>query len=37
MVYNNQNYLAFGFFPLPGILETRKHDLSEIGSVSVLR
>jgi hypothetical protein len=29
--------LAFGLFPLSGILETRKHDVSETGSVSVLR
>jgi hypothetical protein len=31
------NYWVFGFFPSPAILETRKHDISETGSVSVLR
>jgi hypothetical protein len=37
MAYNTQNYWVFGLFPLPGILETRKHDVSETGSVSVFR
>jgi hypothetical protein len=37
MVYNTQNYWVFGLFPSSGILETRKHDVSEIGSVSVLK
>jgi hypothetical protein len=37
MVYNKQNYWVFGLFPSPGILENRKHDVSETGSVSVLR
>jgi hypothetical protein len=37
MVYHTQNYWFFGLFPSPGILETRKHDVSETGSVSVLR
>jgi hypothetical protein len=31
------NYWVFGLFPSPGILVTRKHDVSETGSVSVLR
>jgi hypothetical protein len=34
---NAQNYCVFGLFPSSGILETRKHDLSETGSVAVLR
>jgi hypothetical protein len=37
MVYNTQNYWVFGHFPSSGILETRKHDISETESVSVLR
>jgi hypothetical protein len=37
MVYNTQNYWVFWTFPVSGILETRKHDVSETGSVSVLR
>jgi hypothetical protein len=32
-----QNYWVFGLFPTSGILENRKHDISETGSVSVLR
>jgi hypothetical protein len=36
-VYNTQNYLVFGLFPSSVILETRKNDISETGSVSVLR
>jgi hypothetical protein len=32
-----QNYMGFGLFPSSGILETRKHNVSETGSVSVLR
>jgi hypothetical protein len=32
-----QNYWVFGLFPSSGILENRKHDVSETGSVSVLR
>jgi hypothetical protein len=32
-----QNYWSFGPCPLSGILETRKHNVSENGSVSVLR
>jgi hypothetical protein len=37
MVYNTQNYWVFGLFSLSGIQENRKHDVSETGSVSVLR
>jgi hypothetical protein len=37
MVYNTQDYCVFWTFPSSGILETRKHDVSETGSVSVLR
>jgi hypothetical protein len=33
MVYNSQNYWVFGLFPSSGILDTRKHDVSETGSV----
>jgi hypothetical protein len=32
-----QNYWVFGNFSSPCILETRKQDVSETGSVSVLR
>jgi hypothetical protein len=31
MVYNTQNYWVFGLFLSSGILETRKHDVSETG------
>jgi hypothetical protein len=37
MVYHTQNYWVFGLFPSSGILGTRKHDVLETGSVSVLR
>jgi hypothetical protein len=37
MVYHTQNYWVFGLFPSSGILGTRKHDVSETGSISVLR
>jgi hypothetical protein len=37
MVYNTQNYWDFGLYPLSGIIKTREHDVSETGSVSVLR
>jgi hypothetical protein len=37
MVYNTQNYWGVLVFPSSGILETRNHDVSETGSVSVLR
>jgi hypothetical protein len=33
---SSQNYWCFGLFPLSGILENRKHDVSETGSVSIL-
>jgi hypothetical protein len=36
MVYNTQNHWVFGLCPLSGILESRKHNISETGSVSVL-
>jgi hypothetical protein len=29
MSYNTQNYWVLGFFPSSGILENRKHDVSE--------
>jgi hypothetical protein len=32
-----QNYWVFGLFPSSGILENRKHDVSETRSVSVLK
>jgi hypothetical protein len=35
--YFSQNYWVFGLFASSGILENRKHDVSETGSVSVLR
>jgi hypothetical protein len=34
VVYNKQNYWVFVLFPSSGILENRKHDISETGSVS---
>jgi hypothetical protein len=37
MVYHTQNYWVFELFSSSGILETRKHNVSETGSVSVLR
>jgi hypothetical protein len=36
-IYCSQNYWVFWTFPSSDILETRKHDVSETGSVSVLR
>jgi hypothetical protein len=36
-MYNTQNYRVHGLFPSSGILETIKHNVSETGSVSVLR
>jgi hypothetical protein len=33
MLYNTQNYWIFLLLPSSGILETRKHDVSESGSV----
>jgi hypothetical protein len=37
MVYNTQNCWVFGLCPSSGILKTREHNVSEIGSASVLR
>jgi hypothetical protein len=37
MVYNTQDYWVFWTFPSSGILQTRKQDVSETGSVSLLR
>jgi hypothetical protein len=34
---DTQNYWVFGLFPLSGVLENRKHGISETGSVSVLK
>jgi hypothetical protein len=31
MGYNIRNYWVFGLFPSSGILENRKHDVSETG------
>jgi hypothetical protein len=31
MVQNIQNYWVFGLRPLPGILKTKEHDISETG------
>jgi hypothetical protein len=33
LLYNYQNYRVFGLFPSSGILDTRKHDVSETRSV----
>jgi hypothetical protein len=35
--YNTQNYWVSGLCPLCGILNNRKHNVSETGSVSVFR
>jgi hypothetical protein len=35
--FNTQNYWVFGLCPSSGILETRKHNVSRTGYVSVLR
>jgi hypothetical protein len=37
MVYDTENYWVSGLCPSSGIVETRKHNVSETGSVSVLR
>ncbi|PNF32911.1 hypothetical protein B7P43_G01845 [Cryptotermes secundus] len=37
MVYNTQNYWIFGLCLSSGVLEKEKHDVSETGSVIVLR
>jgi hypothetical protein len=34
---NIQNYWLFGICPSSGILESKKYNVSETGSVSVLR
>jgi hypothetical protein len=36
-IHPTQKYWVFGLCPLSSILETRKHRVSETGSVSVLR
>jgi hypothetical protein len=36
MGYNTQNHWVIGIFPLSRILNTRKHNVSETDSVSVL-
>jgi hypothetical protein len=36
-IKDTQNYWVFGLFPSSGILENRKHDVLEAGSVSILR
>jgi hypothetical protein len=35
--FSTQNYWVFGLYPSSNILETRKHNVSETGSISVLR
>jgi hypothetical protein len=41
MVYNTHNYWGFGLYPSSGFnnnyKKKKKHDVSETGSVSVLR
>jgi hypothetical protein len=37
MVYNTQNYWVFGLCPLSAVLKTREHNISETGSISLLR
>jgi hypothetical protein len=37
MVYNTQYYWVSGLCPSPGILNTRKHNVSETESFSVFR
>jgi hypothetical protein len=32
-----QNYWVFGLSPSPGIIANRKHNVSETGSISILR
>jgi hypothetical protein len=36
-MHNTQNYWIYGLSPLSGILEIRKHNVSETGCVSVLK
>jgi hypothetical protein len=33
----SQNYWVLGLCPSSGVLETRKHNVSETGSISILR
>jgi hypothetical protein len=35
VVYDTQNYWISGLCPLPGILNTRKHNVSETGSMDL--
>jgi hypothetical protein len=37
MVYNPQDYCGSGMYPASGIANIRKHNVSETGSISVLR
>jgi hypothetical protein len=37
MVYNTQGYWVFGHILSSGILENRKHDVTQTGPVLVLR
>jgi hypothetical protein len=37
MLYNPKKYSVFGLCPLFGTLKNREHNVSETGSVSVLR
>jgi hypothetical protein len=37
MVHNAQNYWVLGLVISSGILKTRKYNVSETGSVSILR
>jgi hypothetical protein len=32
-----KNYWVFGLYPLSGILKSKEHNISETGSVSILR
>jgi hypothetical protein len=34
---NIQNYWVFGLFPSSGVLKSREHNVTEIGSVSIHR
>jgi hypothetical protein len=36
MAYNTHNYWIFGLHPSSGILETRKHNVSETDPVSIM-
>jgi hypothetical protein len=37
MVYNTYNYRVFGLCPSSDIVKTREHNVSETGSVYVIR